>query len=234
MELDKLLDTLENDNGSVKTASAPAEGGTGTALQAALKTSLQKTAAAAASVPVAANPVDTLEKLAEDIAGTEKEAEVVHAATMGRAFADAALEQFSALDAKVAHLQQPVPLAPVAAPAQSSEVDNAIKLAAEIGYNDTKERIAEEIFTDKMASATPYQREELVKVAADAGREDLLVKAAAERGYQETIEKVATAQYAAGESEALSQVHDTAAGEFLKGAQETSILIDKARQASPQ
>jgi hypothetical protein len=232
MNFDTLLETLEN-SGTEKTAAAQSTQGPDRALQAALQSTLAKSASISGPSPLASSPIDDLEKLAEEIAGTEKEAEVIHAANMGRAFADAAINEFSVANAKVAQFQAQMPVAPIAPAAPvDGEVDNAIKLAAEIGYSDAKEAVAETVFTEKLASASSsYEKDELIKIAAQAGREDLLIKSAAEKGYQDTQVKIAEAQYTQGENDALREVHKVASDEFLKGAQEANILIAKARQS---
>lgn len=229
MEFDKLLQTLEGAD-TEKTASAPEATGPNKALQEALKKTLDKTASDATPNPPASNPIDDLEKLAEEIAGTEKEAELIHAASMGRAFADAALEQFSATEGKLAQMQDmAAPLKPVE-PSQQ-EVDNAVKLAADIGYSDAQNVVMESAFQEKIASGSPEEVDELIKVAHEEGRDDLLVKAAADKGYIETQEKIAGAQYEQGAQEALADVHKLASDEFVKGAQEANVLIQKAHAA---
>lgn len=228
MNFDTLLQNLEN-SGTEKTAAATQVGDNpNTALQAALKMTLEKTA----SAPSASNPIDDLEKLAEEIAGTEKEAEIIHAANMGRAFADAAIEEFTVAEAKVAQMEARVPAASSYANAPlSADNENTLKLAAEQGYADAQEAIAETIFAEKLANASPWEQDELIKVAQEAGRDDLLDTVAYNTGRRDIQEKVAAAQYTRGETDALQEVHDVAASEFLKGAQEANILINQARQS---
>ena len=232
MNFDKLLESLETE-GQEKTAAAQQPLSPNTALKTALQKTLDKSASAPAQTPPTSNPVDDLEKLAESLAETEKEAEIIQAANMGRAFADALLDQVSAADAKLAQVQAQIPapqVAPAVQPTQA-EVDNAVKLAAEQGYADAQNAITEALFTEKVANAqTVEEQADLIKVAQEAGREDLLVKAAAEQGYKDAQEKIAETQYAQGEEDALKEVHDLAAGEFLKGAQEVQVLVEKARQ----
>jgi hypothetical protein len=228
MNFDKLLQTLESD-GTEKTAAAQGSG-PDTALQEALRNSLEKTASAAPVANYSSNPVDDLEKLAEQIASTEKEAEVIHAANMGRAFADAALEEFSSGSAKIAAVQAAAPATYYPAPqVNEAEVENAVKLAAEIGYNDTKEAVVESQFQEKIASADPMTKTALVNAALQEGREDLVVKVAADEGYRDTQIKIAAAEYERGQSDAIEQVHAVAANEFIKGAQEANMLIQRAR-----
>lgn len=232
MDFDTLLQTLE-DNGTEKTAAAPQGQGPDKALQEALKQTLTKTASAPAPATASSNPIDDLEKLAEEIAGTEKEAELIHATNMGRAFADAAIEQFSSMQAKMAQVESLQPVVRETGVSQQ-EVNHAVKVAAEQGYADAQEAVIDTAFREKIASASPEETTELIKVAQEAGRDDLLVKAAADQGYRETQEKIAAAHYAQGESDALAEVHNLASAEFIKGAQEANILIERARANSQQ
>ena len=133
-------------------------------------------------------------------------------------------------DLKVAQYQPSAPMYPAVSPPPQAELDNAMKLAAEIGYADSQDALVTSVFQEKIANASDYERVELVNAAQDAGRDDLLVKAAAEIGYQDAHQKIAAAQYGQGENDALQQVHKVATDEFLKGAQEASILVQRARQ----
>lgn len=226
MNFDTLLQTLE-DGGTEKTAAAPKAQGPNKALKEALKQTLDKSASTNYTTPSSSNPIDDLEKLAEEIANTEKDAEIIHAANMGRAFADAALEQLSATEAKFAQFET---RATTPAISPSGDVDNVVKLAAEQGYADAQNLLVESAFQEKVAYASPRERTQLMKVAQEAGREDLIIKTATAQGYQDTQEKIAAVHYAQGEESALQDVHKLASAEFIKGAQEANILIDRARQ----
>lgn len=76
----------------------------------------------------------------------------------------------------------------------------------------------------------------LSKIAAEIleqNNPELVQKIAAEAGYADTMEKAA-ADYQAGQQEALKDVHTLAVGEFLKGAAETEVLLNKYREVLAQ
>jgi hypothetical protein len=95
MELEKLLQTIGNETGTEKTASAPKPDVARTALADVLEK------AASADAPTQ-DPVDDLMKMAGQMAEDEKQAELIHAQACGRNFANAAIESWSAADAKIA------------------------------------------------------------------------------------------------------------------------------------
>lgn len=66
-------------------------------------------------------------------------------------------------------------------------------------------------------------------IPGDSGSDDAFIKAAAEQGYADANEKIA-ADYQAGHDEIMQNVHDQAAGEFLKGAAEVDIMVQRAQQ----
>ena len=174
MELKDIINQMEDGTaGQEKSASAPAAPAN---QQQSLDAALEK---AAGAPPVQAEPVDAvaaLMKTANELAGTEKEAEISHAAICGQAFADGAIAKFAAYDAQV-----------------------------------------QQAGVSKEASAEPQV-------------DDELIKAAAEQGYKEAQEKLA-GEYQAGHNEALQQVHDMAASEFIKGAAEVEVMVQMAEQA---
>jgi hypothetical protein len=233
MNFESLLQQIENP-GTEKTAGAPpAEGGKDTALQQALKATLEKVGSQSspAAESASGDPIDDLMKLAGDMAQTEKDAEILHAAKMGRAFADACQESLAAADAKCASVGIEAAAAPImpALPILSgnADVEALTKQAAEQGYQDTQERL----FVEKVATVdNPGMHDALIKEATDAGREDLLVKAAAEVGYRETHEKIAATQFALGQEDALQEVHNVLTQEFLKGAAEVQLMVELAKQ----
>ncbi len=175
MDLENIINQMEATEGQEKSAAAQ---GVPSSQEVNLNAALEK---AAGAPPVQAAPVDAvaaLMKTANELAGTEKEAEVSHAAICGQAFADGAIAKFAAYDAQV-------------------QTANLHKEAAVHPQNNVDD--------------------------------DALIKAAAEQGYQDAQEKLA-ADYQAGHDEALQQVHDLAAGEFLKGAAEVEVMVQMAEQ----
>lgn len=142
MELNDVIKSMEA--GQVKSASALEAAPS--AQQTNLDAALEKVAGA---VPVAvAAPVDAvaaLMKTANDLAGTEKEAEIAHSALCGQAFADGAIAKFAAYDAQAQQaapiLKEAAPIAPFGAPSHLSD-DDAVKAAAEQGYREAQNKIA--------------------------------------------------------------------------------------------
>lgn len=219
MNLDQVLEQMKASEPTIKTAAAPAPVSNNALLDA-----LHKTAAPASQPAGKGDAVDDLMKMASELAGTERELEIAHAAACGGAFADTAIAKFAAYDAQVASM-----------PKQAAVYDNSdelVKQAAEIGYADV---VAELQGMNKQASD-----DEIVKQASEMGYADVvtelqkqasddeLVKQAAAVGYQDTQVKLAE-EYKAGQEQALVDVHNVAVGEFLKGAAETELMVNQAR-----
>ena len=231
MNLDQVLEQMKASESQVKTAAAPAPA---PVKSDALLDALQKTAAPARPAGKG-NVVDDLMKMASELAGTERELEIAHAAACGGAFADTAIAKFAAYDAQVASMPKQA--------AVSNDNDEVVKLAAETGYADAVAEI-QAASMQKQAS----DEDEIVKQAAEVGyadavaeiqaagmqkqaSDDELVKQAAAAGYQDTQVKLAE-EYKAGQEQALVDVHNVAVGEFLKGAAEAEIMINQAKQAA--
>lgn len=205
MDLEQVLKQMQG-SAQEKTASTSPQT-TDAKLQGALAAAVEKTAAAVTPAPATAgDPIQDLLKVAETIAGSEKEAELAHAAMLGTMFAEAAVAKFAAFDAqvKIAAAQE--------AQTQRSAAPNEqlLKAAAEAGYREAMQQVAAAQEQEKMAGAS----------------DDELVKMAAEQGYQDTMEKIAVEQYKAGHDTAMQEVHQVAMGEFLKGAAETEMLLN--------
>jgi hypothetical protein len=203
MELHQLIEQFNSGGVSEKTASAASAsdkkaGATDdlkSALQDALGAGEQKKEAAAAG-----NPIDDLMKLAEELSGMDKEADVAHAKLCGAAFADSAAQRWHQL--KLAMEQNGH------ANTQTS-LGEAMKAAALQGYQQTSGLLG------KAASAEPEVDLETLVKAAEAGHP----------GAQEYLEKL-SAEYVDGQMIALDDIHATAANEFLKGAAEVRVLVE--------
>ena len=221
MNLDQVIKDMEASSGLEKEAAAPNT-------EADLTAALEK----AATAPVAetsadsGNVVESLMKMATQMAGTEKEAEVAHMALCGQAFADAAVSRLEQWEGQAKNAMAQAPQAQAQPEINEEEL---VKAAAEFGYKETMEKVA--AAQQKAETADP----EAEKLAEAVSRmsDDELVKVAAEAGYQETLEKVA-ADFKAGEDQALQEVHDTAATEFLKGAAETEKMLNFVQQQQQQ
>lgn len=174
MDLDAIISAMEANEGHTKSAAAAPT--TPSIDQSILNAALEK-AAGAPSAPVAeTDAVQALLKTANELAGTEKEAEISHAAICGQAFADGAIAKFASYDAQVAQAG----VAPMAKHAENHDAE--LQAAAEYGY----------------------------KLAHDKMAED----------------------YNAGHNEALQQVHDVAANEFIKGASEVEVMVQLINQGA--
>jgi hypothetical protein len=233
MELEAVIKSMEANDGHVKSAAAQTPA---VADNTNLKAALEK----AAGTPARAQEVDAVQvlmKTASELAGTEKEAEVAHAALCGQAFADGAIAKLAAYDAQVQQValqeakvasyaappQMEAPMEPmskIAAATVDVEDQDIAKFAAEAGYEHTMKLLEQE----KQASGMSKFAESTMGMS-----DDEIVKLAAEAGYQDTLEKLA-ADYNAGHDDALQQVHDVAATEFLKGAAETEAMLNIIEQ----
>lgn len=136
MLLNEVINRMEQGEGQTKSAAAPEE-----APEAKLNKALEK-AAGEETPPAEEAPVDAVEtlfKTANALAGTEKEAELAHAALCGQAFADGAIAKFAAYDAQMQTVKT------AQAPAQQAMSDEAlVKAAAEAGYQETLEKLSAE------------------------------------------------------------------------------------------
>ena len=207
MNLESVLKSLD-DQGQEKQASAIPNATPEDALQGALASVLEKVASGNEQ-PVAnsANsPVDDLMKLAGQMADAEKEAEVALAGSLGRAFADAAIGQWSSYDSQTK----------VASAHLGNSEDELIK-AAEEGYQIA---LADMDALEKQAEADPgmVQQQAASQGYADAQEAYMHEKTAAEH------------EYVQGQQDALEEIRTVAANEFYKGAQEVQTLIAIANQ----
>lgn len=206
MDLQQVIAQLEAQD-QIKTAAAAPSLSVEARLQGALAETLEKTAASVQPQIAADDPVAGLMKMASELAGSEKEAELALANMLGQAFADGAIAKFAAYDAqvKIAMAQQASP----------DDIAAIQKEAAEYGY---AQAIAEV--------------QQVRQGGFGEAEDDTLVKAAAEMGYNDAMEKVATAQFEEGFNAEVANIHSAACGEFLKGAAETEILLNEVRAAA--
>lgn len=172
------------------------------------------------------DPIEDLKKMAQDLADADKSAELVQIKLAGRAFADSAMEQWAAADAalKVASVSQQAD--------DGAEIAAILKEASDLGYIETHQKIAAESGAPidaplEQAAVQGYQ-DTTVKVAAEIGYTDTQLKVAAEIGYADTQQKVAAESFDAGQQDAIKEAHANATGEFIRGAQEATIFIQKA------
>lgn len=200
MDLQQVIAQLEAQD-QTKTAAAVPLASVEARLQGALADTLEKTAASVTPPTATDDPVAGLMKMASELAGSEKEAELALANMLGQAFADGALAKFAAYDAqvKIAMSQQ----------SSGEPTEDLLKQAAEYGYNLAVQQMQEQ----------------------QGSSNDLLMKKAAEAGYNAVVEKVAASQFEDGFNTEVANIHTVACGEFLKGAAETEMLLNAVNAA---
>jgi hypothetical protein len=227
MLVDKIIADIEANEKLASQATPDPRAAVETQLSEALGRTLDKVAAQAA--PTAGDPSRDLFKLAEEISNSEKQGEVQQAAICGRAFAHAAINEFSAYDhaAKVAAAQ--TVLQPVVGYAEQAvkiaASDDELMKAAELGYRDAAIRVQQE------AQLQGQNKEAQMETKlASVNLDDNVLEKMAEVGYTQTQEKIAVEQYQQGYTAALSEVRDRAAEEFIKGAAEVDALVQLSQQ----
>ena len=210
MEFGKLIDTLGTGEAQEKTASAPTPDNQ---TEKALEVALEKVAAAAPESTASGDPTDDLMKMASDLAGVEKEAEVQHAALLGQAFADAALGTWAAYDADLRKT----------ASESAAGVNEQVKSAALQGYRDTVAALNKGGQDEKTASSEEI--ENLVKQAEAQGysREEAL------KAIQDLNTKTAEEQFEVGQNAAMNEMYTTAYNEFMKGASVTHNILESIK-----
>ncbi len=182
MDLQSVIQAMETGDGQTKTA-AEAPSAESTNLDAALE---KAAAPVAPASPVAeVDAVEALMKSASELAGTEKESEIAHAALCGQAFADGAISKLAAYDAQVqqAALQEPkiAAMAAPIAPAPAAEVDDElIKAAAEAGYQETLQKVAEEYKSGHDTALQEVHNKAATEFLKGAGEVEALCELAAQ------------------------------------------------------
>lgn len=211
MEFGKLIESLQT-NETEKTAAAPAEE---TDAGKALEAALEKVAAAAPQQsPESKDPLADLMKIAADLAGTEKEGEIKHAAILGHTIAEAAIGTLAAYDAELSKQ----------ASESATEVNEQVKEAAIRGYQDTVAALIAEQPSEKVANTEEV--ETLVKQAEAQGysREDVYT------ALNELSTKTAEDQFVMGQQTAVDEVYTATYNEFLKGAAVAAKVLEVAAQ----
>jgi len=211
MQFGKLIESLQAGE-TEKTAAAPAEE---TDAGKALEAALQKVATSAPQQDAdSGDPLADLMKIAADLAGTEKEGEIKHAAILGHTFADAALGTWAAYDAELRKT----------ASESATQINEQVKSAALQGYQDTVAALAADQPQEKVADT--QEIETLVKQAEAQGysREDVYT------ALNELNTKTAEEQFAMGQQAAVDEVYTAVYNEFMKGAAVAANVLEIARQ----
>lgn len=211
MEFGKLIESIQSGE-TEKIATAPAEE---TDAGKALEAALEKVAAAAPQQTTeSGDPLTDLMKMAADMAGTEKEGEIKHAAILGHSFADAAIGTWAAHDAELKKV----------ASESATQVNEQVKEAAIQGYQDTVAALTAEQTPEKVAGTEDI--EVLVKQAETQGysRDDVY------KALNELSTKTAEEQFAMGQQTAVDEVYTTVYNEFIKGAAVAAQILETVQQ----
>jgi hypothetical protein len=197
--LDDIIQKMEASGDTSKTASATPAPNAGLLGSTELQAALEKAASADAppADPVASDPVEGLMTMAAKLASAEQDANVAEAHMLGAAIADGFLSKMAATEQAVKEAQV-TPFTPTFATPQPS------------------------------AAYVPAVDPEIEKVAAHLSHLDdvSLQKVASSAGYQAVMEKAAE-DFREGHDAALQEVANGAYYEFLKGASETEVLLQR-------
>lgn len=150
MQLEQLLKSIERGETEKTASSQDTTPNTDDQLKAALGRALEKVAGEEQTKEAAdADPVDALLKIANDLEGVEKQAEIELATSMGRAFADAAVNRWAEFNGqlKQAQYEEQQKLASMQAGYQTgqqmlADADMQIKQAQAQGNHALAEKLA--------------------------------------------------------------------------------------------
>ena len=215
--------------GTPKTAAevpVPATGGSKGALEAAVIKTAQAVAPVAAPAQEA-DPARELMKIAEGLVGAEKQAEQEEMRMLGGAFADGAITKFAMFETEMRQQALSDAEKTAGAPQQLQGIhpDLLVKIAAEIGYQDTQGRIVlaaeeekkdKEEKDDKKKDLPPF-----MKKKEDSSKEE---------DKKKPCDSEKEAKFDDGWNEAMGQVKSAAELEFYKGAAVAEAVVNSARQ----
>jgi len=161
MKIDRILAGIREVQAAEKQASdhtsapvAEKTASTQSSLVSALHDALSSTEKSASVATPAASPVDDVMKVAQELAGAEKEAAVKEAQLLGAAFADSAIARMAEWNKTAQQMVSGTPvskISPVAIDYSKFSQENAelVKQAAQLGYDTAKadlEKQAEESY----------------------------------------------------------------------------------------
>ena len=187
MELDKVISQMEANEGQQKTAAEtpaadPVE-------YTELSAALEKAAGAPEPEGEEADAVAILMKQANELAGTEKEADIAHAALCGQAFADGAIAKFAAYDAQTRQMSTPEPapanpMSKVAAATEGMPDEEVVKVAANAGYQVTLEKLAADYNAGHDAALQDVHDQASAEFLKGAAEAEILVNVAQQQANQ--------------------------------------------------
>jgi len=228
--LNSIMASIEKNSGTQKTASENAEEKTPS--KSALETVVNKVAEevlpeakTAAPVEDNADAVDALTKVAARLMGADQDAQVAEAQMLGNAFADAAISKLASFEAQVA--EKTAAVQPATA---GVDPDTLVKIAAEIGYQDTRGRLM------KLA-AEEEAKEECDKKDCDKEKKDdkkevpAFLKKKEDKSEDKSDDEKTAAEFDKGFVDAAQQIKVAAEVEFLKGAAIAEAIVNQMTAA---
>ena len=149
MKIDRILAGIRESQAAEKQASetpaaavAEKTASTHSALVTALNEALAPKEKVASEAKPSASPVDDVMKVAQELAGAEKEAALKEAQILGAAFADAAVARMSEWNKTAQQMVAAAPSAPVVASADfnkfAQQNPELVQQAAKLGYEQAK------------------------------------------------------------------------------------------------
>jgi hypothetical protein len=186
------------------------------------KVAADMTPAAVATAPgSSADAVATLSKVAASLLNADKEAQFAEAQMLGAAFADAAITKLASFEAQIASEKT------ASSAGNSADLDALIKIAAEIGYQDTQGRLlkmAMEAEEDKKDDTKKEEEKKMIPPFLKEKTED--------KKPCPSEEEKAAAEYVQGYREAAAQIKEAAEIEFLKGAAIAEEIVARIQQGA--
>lgn len=176
MKIDKILSGLRQTQDTTKEASAAAvspakSAATADAPRGALVDALNDALSTSKVAHETSNPVSDVMKIAEEMAGIEKDVRIKEAQVMGAAFADAFVARLGVWQAKAAELNQSAEFGKVA-----SADAGLLAQAQHMGYAQTKEALEEQAklaynqgYNDTVSAIHQAASDEFLKGAAVMG-----------------------------------------------------------------
>jgi hypothetical protein len=171
MNISDILNAMDRDSSNEKTAQVTNENAKGALISALEKIQTSETVKTAA--PNTADPIEALFKVANELAGAEKEAEAAQAYICGAAFADGAIAKFAAYDAIVKEEAANQAIALMQQEKTASDTQELEKVAMEQGYADAialmqQEKTASEGYNQALLEVKDTAMREFIKGAAVA------------------------------------------------------------------
>jgi len=189
------------------------------------KVAADMTPAAVATAPGnSADAVATLSKVAASLLNADKEAQFAEAQMLGAAFADAAITKLASFEAQIASEKT------ASSDPMSADLDTLIKIAAEIGYQDTQGRLLKLAMEAEEAKKEEDKKEDTKKEEDKKMIPPFLKEKTEDKKPCPSEAEKAAAEYIQGYQEAAEQIKVATEIEFLKGAAIAEEVVSRIQQ----